>query len=188
MKKHKTKIIWGVVILGLVGLMYWGGGASSAATWEDTDVACIPGGHQNLAYHIHADLTVTIDGQQQTIPTNTGINSTCMAEVHTHDATGYIHAESVDRNSVQTLDDFFAVWGEETEREGYEVTVLVNGEESGFDYQWRDGDNVEVMFNSTDDTDTATSTNSEEVTDATSTSAEQEVEVETAATGSAVVE
>jgi hypothetical protein len=124
---------------------------------------------------------VSVDGEGQTIPTNTGISSSCMAEVHTHNQTGYIHAESVDRDSIQTLGDFFAVWGEQTEREGYEAVVMVNGEESSFEYQFRDGDDIQVSFNSeggiTDNTATtsedslSTTSASEADVDATSSSA-----------------
>lgn len=185
MKKHKTKIIWTVVIVGLMGLMYWGGGASSAATWEDTEISCLAGGHQGLAFHIHSDLSVTIDGQQQIIPANTGINSTCMAEVHTHDASGYIHVESTDRSAVLTLADFFAVWGEPIDRDSYEATVLVNNEESDFNYEFRDGDDVKVAFTSidtesTDETGEA-ATSSE---DSSSTTTDVEVEVDAGTTTS----
>jgi hypothetical protein len=183
MKKHKTKIIWGAVIVALLGLMYWGGGASSAATWEETDVSCIPGGHQNLAYHIHADLLVSVDGEGQTIPTNTGISSSCMAEVHTHNQTGYIHAESVDRDSIQTLGDFFAVWGEQTEREGYEAVVMVNGEESSFEYQFRDGDDIQVSFNSEGGITDNTATTSEDSLSTTSAS-EADVDATSSSTSS----
>lgn len=186
MKKHKTKIIWGVIIVGLVGLMYWGGQTSNASNWEDTDVSCIPGGHQSLAFHIHTDLTVTVDGQQQTIPSNTGISHSCMSEVHTHDSSGNIHVESSDRSTVLTLADFFAVWDEPIERDGYETTVLVNGEESDFDYQFRDGDDIEVSFQSTDevvDNDQSASTTDEGDASATTSenteSVDTEVEVKT---------
>jgi hypothetical protein len=169
MKKHKTKIIWGVVLVGLIGLMYWGGGSSSSATWEDTDVSCLASGHQGLAFHIHSNLAVIIDGQQQPIQANTGISQVCMAEVHTHDASGYVHAESTDHNAVLTLRDFFAVWDEKTEREGYEANVLVNSEGADFDYEFRDGDDVEVVFTSTDasvsDEEVGTTTDDEGNTD-----------------------
>lgn len=186
MKKHKTKIIWGVIILALVGLMFWGGQSSSAETWQDTDVDCLPSGHQGLAFHIHADLSVFVDGQQQTIPANTGISRTCMAEVHTHDASGYIHIESTDRNAVLTVHDFFKVWDQPIEREGYKATVMVNGEEADFDYEWRDGDDVQVMFESDDSDGEAeeTSTTTDEQ-DESATSAEAAVEVDVDATTTA---
>ncbi|MEX2515097.1 MAG: hypothetical protein WD335_03140 [Candidatus Paceibacterota bacterium] len=195
MKKHKTKIIWTVVIVGLVGLMFWGSQSSNASNWEDTDISCIPGGHQSLAFHIHADLKVLVDGQQQIIPANTGISHSCMAEVHTHNTSGQIHIESTNRSTVLTLADFFAVWGEDTERDGYETTVLVNGEEAGFLYEWRDGDSIEVVFtaeegtdNETDDTATTstdqTATTSDDDATSTETESTAEVEVEGGATTS----
>ncbi len=94
-----------------------------------TDVACLPHGHQNLASHIHPVMTITVDGVAETLPANIGITNDCMAEVHTHDATGTIHVETItkDRLEVLTLADFFAVWGKPLVREGYTVTLMVDG-------------------------------------------------------------
>lgn len=183
MKQHKTKIIWGVVIVLLLGFMYWGGQTSSADTWEDTDVDCLPNGHQNLAYHIHANLTVSVDGDQQTIPSNMGISNACMAEVHTHEAGGNLHIESTDANSERDLADFFAVWDRELDRDGYERSVTVNGEEADADYVMRDGDQIEVRFTSVEDDETATSTDAATSTeDEEATTTDTDVEVEDDAT------
>ena len=45
-------------------------------------------------FHIHPQLTIVINGQQQVIPANTGITEACMNSIHTHDATGKLHVES----------------------------------------------------------------------------------------------
>jgi len=65
---------------------------------------------EQLAYHIHAHLSVYVDGQQRTIPPDIGIfNNQCIYWLHTHDTSGIIHVESPDER-VYTLGDFFAVW------------------------------------------------------------------------------
>lgn len=183
MQKHKTTIIWGVIILAIVGLMFLGGQSSSAGTWEDTNVDCLPSGHQGLAYHIHADLGVFVDDEQQTIPSNTGITNGCMAEVHTHDASGYIHAEVTDASKELSIADFFAVWDRELDRDGYESVITVNGEEVDGDYVFQDGDDMEVRFTSVEDDETATSTDTATSTeDEEATTTDADVEVEAGAT------
>jgi len=116
----------------------------------DTNVACLPNGHQQLAVHIHPVLSISVDGTPETIPANIGITQNCMAELHTHDATGTIHVETATTNRLSELSfaDFFAVWGMPIERAGYDVAIQVNGasvasvDEVGF----HDGDRVEFVY------------------------------------------
>lgn len=150
MKKHKTKLIIGGIVVAVVVVMLVSR-PGSADTWGETQVSCLPGGHQNAVTHIHANLSVFVDGNQQVIPANTGIDNMCMAEVHTHDRSGEIHIESVDRNARRTLADFFAVWDELLEREGYDRSILVNGQPASPGYIFRDGDVIEVRFERIDD-------------------------------------
>ncbi len=95
----------------------------------NTGVACLPNGHQQLALHIHPKLSITVDGVPETIPANIGVSPTCMAELHTHDATGVIHLETAtaDRFSQLSFADFFAVWGVPIQREGYALSITVDG-------------------------------------------------------------
>jgi hypothetical protein len=62
--------------------------------------------------HFHPRLTLLVDGKQLTVPANIGIDPRVdgmqMASLHTHDATGIIHVEGMER---ATLGEFFAVWG-----------------------------------------------------------------------------
>lgn len=65
-------------------------------------------------YHVHAHLTLIVDGVQRAIPDNIGAVSQpagfCHYQVHTHDSTGKIHVESP--TPIQaTLGDFFMIWG-----------------------------------------------------------------------------
>lgn len=153
----KKSVIWIVVIVViLIGLMMWGRTASedAAGHWEDTDVLCLPSGHANVAYHIHPTLDIFVDGEVESVPANIGVNTECMAEIHTHDATGKIHIETTSAERNITLGDFFAVWDENLEREGFETEVTVNGEPLSdlLDFVPQDLDAIVIKYTSTGET------------------------------------
>lgn len=100
--------------------------SSGGLLWASTDIKCLPDGHQNLAQHIHAKLTIVVDGVPELIPSSIGDTPVCMAEVHTHDASGSIHAESIEDKKFM-LKDFFSVWGKNVARDGYALTASVAG-------------------------------------------------------------
>lgn len=60
-------------------------------------------------FHIHPHLQIIINGKEEGIPANIGIQPTCMNSIHTHDATGKIHVEAPEKRDF-TLADFFAAW------------------------------------------------------------------------------
>jgi hypothetical protein len=64
------------------------------------------------AYHIHAFLSVFINGRQITIPKNLGIDPKLrfLSPIHTHDSTGMIHIEA-SRPYPFTLGQLFTIWG-----------------------------------------------------------------------------
>jgi hypothetical protein len=64
------------------------------------------------AYHIHAFLSVFINGRQIPIPTNLGIDPKLrfLSPIHTHDSTGIIHMEAA-RPYPFTLGLLFTIWG-----------------------------------------------------------------------------
>jgi len=64
------------------------------------------------AYHIHALLRVYVNGKQQPIPANIGIDPSgaFLAALHTHDTSGIIHMES-DNFFPFKLGQFFDIWG-----------------------------------------------------------------------------
>lgn len=132
MKKNKNILI-GVGIVVVLGVLLWMTASmrtSSTLTFvPGTSVACLPLGHQQLALHIHPKLSITIDGVPEVIPANIGVSATCMAELHTHDATGVIHVETATRDRFYELSfaDFFDVWGVPLEREGYALAITVDG-------------------------------------------------------------
>ena len=129
--KNITLVIIGVIVLG--GLLFWAGQAQKPATVfvEGTNVACLPNGHENIATHIHPVLSITVDGEPELVPANIGITGTCMPELHTHDTSGQIHVETATLARLQEISfaDFFDVWGQPIEREGYDLVITVDGQE-----------------------------------------------------------
>jgi len=112
--------------------------------------------------HLHPELTITVDGEKQDIPTNIGVgvqyadrplfdSMMGMANMHTHDDSGTLHWEvmkgPVTKDDVR-LKNFFAIWGKEITEFGTEVTMTVNGEENNKlgDYEVKDGDAIVLNY------------------------------------------
>jgi hypothetical protein len=121
-----------ISVFAVIILLFIWGVASKNETIDyvpGTNVACLPNGHQNLADHIHPLIAITVDGVPETVPADIGITPDCMAEIHTHEADGVIHVETVKggRLGQLALSDFFSVWGRPLERPGFHQTLLVDG-------------------------------------------------------------
>ena len=116
-----------------------------------------------MALHWHPRLSMTINGQGVMIPANIGIDPSlwqdhsldaygmqampsmgmgAMAPLHTHDASGKIHLESLEVRDY-TLGDFFRIWGESfdsqqvlghTAQPGHRVWMVVDGTERASTY------------------------------------------------------
>ena len=82
------------------------------------DIACQT--NEQLAYHIHAHLSIYINGQPYALPATIGIASdgSCYYWLHTHDTSGVIHIESPDENKY-TLGTFFKEWEDYFSSLGY---------------------------------------------------------------------
>ncbi len=100
------------------------------ASIQRMGLECLPG-HQRLNQHFHPHITIMVDGLEEPILANIGIFRNCMAEIHTHDATGTIHVESILPAKAFYLKSFFEVYGKSVEREGYATEVEVNGAPNG---------------------------------------------------------
>ena len=108
-------------------------------------ITCQAGEH--VLFHIHAHLTIFVNGAPRQIPAGIGIappyevdetpagafiaGATCFMWLHTHAADGIIHTESPVRR-IYTLGDFFDIWGQPLSamRAGSargQVTALFNG-------------------------------------------------------------
>jgi hypothetical protein len=68
---------------------------------------------EQTAYHIHAHLTIYINGQAVSVPQGIGIASdqSCLYWLHTHTSDGVIHIEAPKKVS-PTLGDFLGIWGQ----------------------------------------------------------------------------
>jgi hypothetical protein len=96
----------------------------AAAVGPVDKILCQP--REQVLFHIHARLTVFVDGRPRTVPAGIGIASpqaqatpngpfvvagSCFSWLHTHAADGIIHIESPVPRTF-TLGDFFDVWGQ----------------------------------------------------------------------------
>jgi hypothetical protein len=113
-------IIAGVVIIGaVVGAIALFGGLSPSTnnniSTTGTSQTAPPIGNvqcnvnEQLAFHIHAHLSIYIDGQSVALPAQIGITNTCYYWLHTHDTSGIIHMESPIQ-TIFTLGTFLQLW------------------------------------------------------------------------------
>jgi len=101
-------------------------GTGSIASGDTVDGIQCQGSEQAL-FHIHAHLTVFVDGAQRQVPYGIGIpnaqvqgsgqgafvgGGSCLYWLHTHAADGIIHIESPVQRTF-TLGDFFDIWGQQ---------------------------------------------------------------------------
>src|SRR5579875_1885830 len=98
--------------------------AAAPAPGSSVDgITCQQG--EQLLFHIHARLTIFVDGKPRRVPAGVGIADpqsvptpqgpivaagACFAWLHTHAADGIVHIESPVRRTY-TLGNFFDVWG-----------------------------------------------------------------------------
>jgi len=100
-------LIGGVLVAIIVGGVYFLT-HQSASNLPLYLAECVNG---SLAYHSHAHLSITINGIDQLVPGQIGINGACLHPLHTHSTDGVMHVEP-DQNRTFTLGDFFLVWGQ----------------------------------------------------------------------------
>ena len=110
------------------------------------------------SYHVHALLSVFVDGEPVIVPANIGIDTTTgyHSPLHTHTPDGVIHFEA-DEPAAFTLGQFFTMWGVDfsaqrlgalTPQGDNSVQVYVNGSlvEDPETYAINEGDNVVVAY------------------------------------------
>lgn len=117
-----------IVLVGsLIGYFVWQNNTptsalSQAQTIVDANYGPVDGvycsANEQLSYHIHAHLTIYVDGQTVPLSQFTGIapiglttssTPTCYYWMHTHDTSGVIHIESP-TTKLYTLKQFFDIW------------------------------------------------------------------------------
>ncbi len=170
-KSAKKKIIRGVIIIAILGLIVWGitallrKDAQSAFAIELEDTSHIPTG----AMHWHPNLKIIIDGKEQLIPVGIGVDigkridlhlsGMGMSPTHTHESDGTIHLENSNPSSkpeTTSLGYFFHVWSKQFTKECIfeyctnkgTVKMYVNGKEiNDFErYLMRDKDEIRIEY------------------------------------------
>src|SRR5439155_12838479 len=73
------------------------------------DIACQSS--EQLAYHVHAHLSIYMNGQPVSLPAKIGIASdnSCIYWLHTHSTDGIVHIESPNTHTY-SLGTFFSMW------------------------------------------------------------------------------
>jgi uncharacterized protein (UPF0333 family) len=124
-------VIIGVVVVSFVNSHNSTKSSAPAAVTADTshsvapvvdNIACEV--NEQVSYHIHAHVSIYINGQQQNIPANVGINQQqgCYYWLHTHDTTGVIHIEAP-QPIIYTLGNFFHIWGQQFAQSQYPIEL-----------------------------------------------------------------
>jgi len=168
-KKRTKMALWIVPLILLLGLVVW------IFTLPRKYVSpAVPGKN-----HIHANLKITINGEQVTIPAGIGLPPGGSAVhipgaqkvIHTHVENDQLHIEAVTSGPLHEDDTkmstFFAIWGKDfsstsilgnTTFSGGTIQLLVNGEPNTNyqNYQMRDGDNLEIIYTGAGETLTET--------------------------------
>lgn len=119
---------------------------TTAATGQTVDgIQCQTS--EQVAYHIHAHLAISVDGQPRTVPLGIGIpnaqidstsgeqfvvGGSCFYWLHSHATDGVIHIESPDQRTY-TLGNWFDIWGQplsatQVGSDKGTVTAYVNGQ------------------------------------------------------------
>lgn len=121
-KRITIFVIIGVVALAVAGLAYFAIAQSKAPAnpaYPPVDsVSCDSLEHSN--FHIHAHVTIYIDGQVTPIPAQIGIapDNSCLYWLHTHSSDGVIHIEAPNGLSI-TLKNFLDIWEGRFQSLGY---------------------------------------------------------------------
>jgi len=142
-----------VVIIAVVGVVYGARLLSSQSASASSNQANAPvdgiscDAQEQSLQHIHAHVTMYINGSQQTIPANIGIatDGSCYYWLHTHQIqndSGVIHIEAPNTNTF-TLGNFVDIWGQRFSQLNYPVElnttsgwqVYVNGK--AYTGSWR---------------------------------------------------
>lgn len=93
---------------------HWPSG-NSATGGQGQTVDGFSCGEMIETYHVHAHLSIFLNGDQLIVPDHIGIPSPggveCTYTLHTHDGSGEIHIEAAAPGTF-TLGNFFHIWGE----------------------------------------------------------------------------
>ena len=91
--------------------------------------------HSHDMTHYHANIEISIRGENRIIPEDTGVTSTCMSGIHTHGDDGTLHIETPGEMEAR-LEHFFTIWDQPlsetqlmdaTVGQGESITMTVDG-------------------------------------------------------------
>ena len=113
-------------------------------------------GVANEVVHLHAQLSIFVDGQPVTVPADIGVGAGGVLAVHTHDATGKLHIESAQARDFR-LRELFDAWGQPFTRDQFlghavgpdrTLTMTVNGAATDALGNWmlHDHDNIVIRL------------------------------------------
>lgn len=150
----KTFLVWSVPLAAFVSFVWFLIKTGPTESLEADLNLCIQ--HANVGMHVHSDLKIVINGQEEKIPANIGVTPACMKSIHTHDASGKIHMEFKRPRDVK-LGDFFQIWGKnfnsssifEYNNDGDKKVRLFVNDSENFDFESyivKDGDKIEIKF------------------------------------------
>ncbi len=146
------------IFLVIISLIVWGMisliGSANERTVVDESNLNFEAPKETI--HWHPRLTIKINGETYTIPTNIGISGAHMP-IHTHEASGTLHMENNrPTKKTVTLGYFFQIWGKKFSKDCIfeycidkgELKMLVNGEEnSEFEnYFMQDNDDIRIEY------------------------------------------
>ncbi len=92
------------------------------------DLTCLSSNLPQIQ-HFHPKLRISVNGGEEVVPANAGLSGNCHLPLHTHAADNVIHVESQVVKDY-TLGQFLEVWGKSIQREGYDLTMSVDGKPS----------------------------------------------------------
>jgi hypothetical protein len=121
-KRITTISIIAVGVLAVAVLVYFviaqGKTPANAAYPPIENVSCDSLEHSD--FHIHAHVTIYIDGNKVPIPAQVGIapDGSCLYWLHTHSSDGVIHIEAPNGFSI-TLKNFLDIWEQRFQQLGY---------------------------------------------------------------------
>ena len=133
MSKNNMKTTFYIVSAAVVigGLFAWpiinDKNRPIVSEWKKAGIACLGPGAK-VAKHEHADLTINVDGKQESFDRDLGIARGCMGEFHVHAGQpGVLHLETISATKEFKLSDFALIYGKPFLREGYKIEVILNG-------------------------------------------------------------
>ncbi|HEY7202462.1 MAG TPA: hypothetical protein VIC57_19740 [Candidatus Dormibacteraeota bacterium] len=140
-----TIIVFAVVLFTRSGQTLTGGAGPTATGQTINGIQCQT--QEQVLFHIHAHLAISVNGQARKVPAGIGIpdpvtqnttegpfvvSGTCFYWLHSHAEDGVIHVESPVQRTF-TLGDYFDIWGQplsatQVGADKGTVTAYVNGQ------------------------------------------------------------